>query len=80
MERCDMSYASSGQIYNFLDEDEQEEVPATTFGWTVSTLSELGAIEMWNDGVHDTNRYDLNTLDEDYLDSIEAILQEQELS
>lgn len=80
MERCEMRYASSGQIYNFLDEDEQEEVPATTFGWTVSTLSELGAIEMWNDGVHDTNRYDLNTLDEDYLDSIEAILQEQELS
>jgi len=69
-----MRYASSSQIYDFLDEDEQEEVPATTFGWTVSTLSDLGAIELWNDGRHDTNRYDLNTLDEDHLDSIETVL------
>ena len=75
MERCDMTYASSSQIYSFLDEDEQEQVPATTFGWTISTLSELGAIELWNDGRHDTNRYDLETLDEDYLDSIEAVLE-----
>lgn len=73
-----MRYASSGQIYDFLDEDEQEEVPSTTFGWTVSTLSELGAVELWNDGRHDTNRYDLNTLDEDYLDSIEAVLEHRQ--
>lgn len=70
-----MVYASSSQIYDYLEEDEQEEVPSTTFGWTVSILNELGAIELWNDGVHDTNRYDLNTLDVDYLDSIETVLE-----
>lgn len=79
LKRCDRSYPSSSQIYNYLDEDTREEVPATTFGWAVSALNDLGAFELWNDDVHDTNRYNLTTLDEDYLDSIEEIL-DQELS